>query len=355
MHPDNQAQLESRVIRAAEEALAKRKFVTAIDVFTGMGLLSPQQAEAWRKGRIDYLERVIQGNLKKISFSMYTFRRWAAAKGLRPSETRYVRAGRGGQVDLRFSKSGDESVERLYRTHYVSPELAERKQQTLKDRYERSTKPVVFLNLRASQCAECSVEIPPDGFLMMENQQPLCLACAGFGDLEFLPAGDTALTRRAGKHSARSAVVVRFSRSRGRYERQGILVEEAALEKAEQECFEDADARARARVRAAALRQEQDRQLIARMTKRLLELYPRCPEREAQAIARHTAERGSGRVGRTEAGRNLDARALDLAVAAAVRHNHTDYDMLLAQGVERAEARARVAGRVQEVLDGWSA
>jgi hypothetical protein len=36
------------------------------------------------------------------------------------------------------------------------------------------------------------------------------------------------------------AVVVRFSRSRKRYERQGILVERAALERAGQECAEDA-------------------------------------------------------------------------------------------------------------------
>ena len=34
---------------------------------------------------------------------------------------------------------------------------------------------------------------------------------------------------------------MRFSRTRGRYERQGILVETAGLEKAEQECTADAD------------------------------------------------------------------------------------------------------------------
>jgi hypothetical protein len=34
-------------------------------------------------------------------------------------------------------------------------------------------------------------------------------------------------------------VVVRFSRARKRYERQGILVEEAALEQAEAQCLDD--------------------------------------------------------------------------------------------------------------------
>jgi len=81
----------------------------------------------------------------------------------------------------------------------------------------------------------------------MEAEQPLCLACARLDDLEYLPAGDAALTRRASRYSERTAVVVRFSRSRGRYERQGVLVEKSALEKAEQECSQDAGARERAR------------------------------------------------------------------------------------------------------------
>jgi hypothetical protein len=57
--------------------------------------------------------------------------------------------------------------------------------------------------------------------------------CVGLGDLVFLPAGDANLTRHVKAKSQRSAVVVRFSRSRDRYERQGLLVEEAAMSDAE--------------------------------------------------------------------------------------------------------------------------
>lgn len=39
--------------------------------------------------------------------------------------------------------------------------------------------------------------------------------------------------------------------------------------------------------------------------------------------------RGSGRVGRSAAGRILDPDAVSLAVAASVRHADTDYDALL--------------------------
>jgi hypothetical protein len=61
------------------------------------------------------------------------------------------------------------------------------------------------------------------------------MTCAELDHLVFLPAGDAALTRRAKRGSELSAVVVRFSRSRRRYERQGVLVEPDALERAQSE------------------------------------------------------------------------------------------------------------------------
>ena len=112
-----------RVHRVAEAALARQQYVSPIDVLCGMGLLAATQVDSWRKGRIDFLERVIQGNLKKISSSMAIFRRWAIDKGLKPSETGYVRHTRGGTMALQFSKSGDPGIEKNYRTHYVSAAL----------------------------------------------------------------------------------------------------------------------------------------------------------------------------------------------------------------------------------------
>jgi hypothetical protein len=48
-------------------------------------------------------------------------------------------------------------------------------------------------------------------------------------------AGDALLTRRVKAKSARRAVVVRFSKSRRRYERRGLLVEPQALTEAQRE------------------------------------------------------------------------------------------------------------------------
>src|SRR6202049_380342 len=93
---------------------------------------------------------------------------------------------------------------------------------------------VVFWIVRDSTCAACGEELGKGRFLRMEMERPLCLRCADLDHLVFLERGDAALTRRASRYSTLRAVVVRFSRSRQRYERQGVLIEDHALARAEQ-------------------------------------------------------------------------------------------------------------------------
>ncbi len=212
---------------------------------------------------------------------------------------------------------------------------------------------LVFDILRESKCAECGHELLGGDFLFMEGARPLCLACADLDHLVYLPRGDTALTRRARKHSALSAVVVRFSRARKRYERQGVLIEEAALERAEAECYADAEERSARRKQAAIVRDKQDQILAARMAESIRQMFPGCPAEEAWAIAAHTSVRGSGRVGRTAAGRELEKDALTAAVIAAIRHRHTRYDPLLMKGLGRMDARDAVRDEIDRVLERW--
>ncbi len=211
---------------------------------------------------------------------------------------------------------------------------------------------VVVSALKDWSCVECG---GGGGMLTMEDRGPLCLGCADLGHLVFLPSGDAALTRRARKASGLSAVVVRFSRARRRYERQGILVEEEALEQAEAECLADADARARRRERERLRRGEQDLAFQAEIATEILRLFPGCPRARAKEIARHAGARGSGRVGRSAAGRALDPGALELAVAASVRHRDTGYDQLLMSGRDRGEARLLVRDEMDRLLDSWRA
>jgi hypothetical protein len=232
MHPDNRKKLSDRVIKAAEAALAARKYVSPIDVLVGMGWLDPGAVKRWRQGQLDHLERVVQANLSRISEAMKLFRSWASAKGLIPSETHYL-ARTPSRQTLRFSKSGNPTIEKLYRTHWISRELSANKREHLAEGASRAPELVVIQPLNDSwTCHRCG---STGGFLIMENPGPACLQCAGLDDLEFMPAGDALLTRRAKAKSPRRAVVVRFSRSRRRYERQGLLVEPGALAEAQRE------------------------------------------------------------------------------------------------------------------------
>lgn len=216
-----------------------------------------------------------------------------------------------------------------------------------------SSEIVVFSIVRDSVCAECKRELGKGEFLRMENDRPLCLACADLDHLVFLRSGDAALTRRASKYSGLRAVVVRFSRTRNRYERQGTLVEEGALERAEQECLSDEERREQLRERAAERRAVAESEYTAAFASRLAELYPACPPSEQKAIAEHACRVGSGRVGRSAAAKELEASAIELAVRARIRHVHTPYDEILARLGDRSEARARVQEKVDKVLSGW--
>ena len=100
---------------------------------------------------------------------------------------------------------------------------------------------VVFIIRRDTKCAECGEELGSGRWIRIENEKALCMTCADLAHLEYLPSGNTALTRRATKHSPLRAVVVQWARARKRYERQGILITAEALRLAEEECLADED------------------------------------------------------------------------------------------------------------------
>lgn len=214
----------------------------------------------------------------------------------------------------------------------------------------------VFITSRDSTCDECGENLGRKAWItLVEDTGALCLACADLDHLVFLPAGNATLTRRSRKHSTLAAVVLKWSRVRKRYERQGLLVESLALEQAEQECLADSEARARRRERNAVRRAELDRQYVKSFAKRVRELFPQCPIERDLVIAEHACLKYSGRVGRSAAAKSLDEHAVRLAVVAHIRHTETQYDILLARGYDRWEARAQVEEAVNKVLAQWEA
>lgn len=219
---------------------------------------------------------------------------------------------------------------------------------------ERNADLKVFISSRDSSCEECKEDLGRGAWItLVEDKGALCLACADLDHLTFLSSGDAALTRRARKNSVLSAVVLKWSRARKRYERQGLLVEEQALEEAEQECLADSEARALQRERNAERRAELDQQYVKSFAVRVRELFPGCPAGTEKTIAEHACLKYSGRVGRSAAGKSLDEKAVRLAVIAHIRHAKTKYDDLLAGGYDRKEARMHVEEDVFRVLSKW--
>jgi hypothetical protein len=212
----------------------------------------------------------------------------------------------------------------------------------------------VFISNRESKCDECGEELGRKAWITLERDKgALCLTCADLDHLIFLPSGDSALTRRARKHSALSAVVLKFSRARRRYERQGLLVEDQGLQRAEVECLADEESRARRREREIDRRAELDSQYVGSFAARIREIFPHCPAGREQEIAEHACRKYSGRVGRSSAAKAFDEEAVRLAVVAHIRHRETNYDELLGKGCDRGEARARVREDVDRVCGQW--
>jgi hypothetical protein len=221
--------LELRVTRAADAALDEHGAVTAIDVLGRLGWLPATREDEWRQGRIEHLEDAMQVGPAKLAAAMRLVRRWAERRNLRPYVIPYTARTRDRRP-LRFSHGGDADVERAYSVCWVSPQLSDRERERLVERRSRPPDLVVISPIKQWTCRTCG---GTGDLLFMDGPGPLCMGCAGLDHLVFLPAGDVGLTRRAKRASGLSAVVVRFSRSRKRYERRGILVEPAALARAE--------------------------------------------------------------------------------------------------------------------------
>jgi hypothetical protein len=92
-----------------------------VDVFREIGKLSPANHDAWRSGKIPYLERAITLNLPQINLVCRTVHADSQRGTLKPSPALYHRYGKGPKQKLRFTKSGDPKLEQAWATHYLLP------------------------------------------------------------------------------------------------------------------------------------------------------------------------------------------------------------------------------------------
>lgn len=114
--------ISKQVATVAGGFVSEKCYVSAIDLFLGLGWLTQDKVSDWRAGKIPYLERVVTASLKKLSRTMKEFRVWARHSKLKASITVYKHKNRR----LRFSKSGNPNIEKAYSTHFVLLESNEK-------------------------------------------------------------------------------------------------------------------------------------------------------------------------------------------------------------------------------------
>src|SRR5260221_990705 len=215
-------------------------------------------------------------------------------------------------------------------------------------------RPVVWISHKDAKCNSCGAGLGRGKLIVIDRAQGVrCLECAGLAGLEFVRSGDAAIRRRALARSSRSAVVVKFSRARKRNERQGVLVEETAIEEAESENAKDEARRETQRHQRRVRDAVAEQKYVADFTAKVLALFPGAPLQAAEVIAARACEKYSGRVGRSAQARALDEDPVTLAVWAHVRHAFPEYDRLLAEGLEQIDARARVGAAIERILTRW--
>lgn len=333
-------QLRTKVRTIAETIVGRRGLVSFVDVLLELGWVRASNVDRWRRGELDPLSQAVSVDDDKLLEAAQNFFDWGRGR-FHMSTFPHVTATRDRR-ELRFTADRDNQwVHLLFRTDTAIP-----------GKNDKVPDLVVLEAREEFECEECGNH---DEFLMMDGVNAVCMSCADLDHLVFLKAGNATLSRRARKESGLAAIVIRPDpRRRGRIWRLGILVEPDALERAEQQCFDDEELRARRRLKDAERRALWDENFVRQFAVEIRLLFPKIPAERAEAIAEHTALRGSGRVGRSAAGRALDERAVRHAVVASVRHEDTDYDALLMKGVSRQEARDRIWQRIDEVLTGWS-
>lgn len=118
--------LYPKVVRATAELLKESDEVSPVAILMKIGNLTPQDHEAWRRGRIPYLERAFQGSLSKAARYLRIIGFHAHDLNMVPHHHTYRQTGK--KRILRFSRSNDPNVEKSYARHFRWNQSPEKKQ-----------------------------------------------------------------------------------------------------------------------------------------------------------------------------------------------------------------------------------
>lgn len=115
----NNNDLEIEIKKLIRHNLYDKGFVCIVDILLQMNYLTKKDYEAWRFGRVDFLEKVCNINLNKLTLINKLIGKYSTEFNLTSSWTGYNQYGKGTKRRLRFSKSEDKMIEERYATHYI--------------------------------------------------------------------------------------------------------------------------------------------------------------------------------------------------------------------------------------------
>ena len=118
----NNIDLEKKIESLVHSLRYEKGMISSVDVLMRLDYLSMKDYEDWRFGRVDYLEKVCNANLSKLTLINKTIRKTAKNLKLKPSWTGYSKFGKGAKSKLKFSKAGNRNIEEAYATHYIDKE-----------------------------------------------------------------------------------------------------------------------------------------------------------------------------------------------------------------------------------------
>ena len=116
----NNKELEKKVKQVVSELSYLKGYVCSVDVLLKIGYITQNDYQNWRLGKIEYLEKVCNTNLQKLSTVNKLIRKFATEWSLEASWTGYNKYGKGPKKRLIFSKTRDSKIEYAYATHYLN-------------------------------------------------------------------------------------------------------------------------------------------------------------------------------------------------------------------------------------------
>lgn len=126
-----------KVVLATAELLKESDEISPVAILPRIGNLTSQDYDAWRYGRIPYLEKVFQGSLSKAGSCLKIIGFHAHDLNMIPVHHTYRQVGKRNK--LRFTKSNISTLENLYSRHFRRNQGAVKSKLEVKPRLKNVT------------------------------------------------------------------------------------------------------------------------------------------------------------------------------------------------------------------------